>query len=117
MPRGSGGRAGRRAFAAGMGVPNPAKPTEEAVGGKPLPAGVDPAPDPEITQEALDLTDDFVRFLAPPTPLRLGKDGRHGRDLFSQIGCATCHIPTLRTGYSPGQALSNQELAAHPDLL
>jgi CxxC motif-containing protein (DUF1111 family) len=105
------------AFAAEMSVTNPAQPTEEDVGGKPLPAGVDPAPDPEITQDALDLTDDFVRFLAPPTPLKLGKDGRHGRDLFSQIGCATCHIPTLRTGYSPVQALSNQEFAAYTDLL
>jgi CxxC motif-containing protein (DUF1111 family) len=105
------------AFAAEMSVTNPAQPTEEDVGGKPLPPGVDPAPDPEINQEQLDLTDDFVRFLAPPTPLKLGKDGRHGRDLFSQIGCATCHIPTLRTGYSPVAALSNREFAAYTDLL
>ncbi|PYO95276.1 MAG: thiol oxidoreductase, partial [Gemmatimonadetes bacterium] len=93
------------------------QPTEETIGGKPIPVGVDPAPDPEITQETLDLADDFVRFLAPPTPLKLGKDGRHGRELFSQIGCATCHIPTLHTGYSPVPALSNQAFAAYTDLL
>ncbi|HMH83249.1 MAG TPA: di-heme oxidoredictase family protein, partial [Gemmatimonadales bacterium] len=89
------------AFAAEMSVTTPEQPTEEDIGGKPIPTGVDPAADPEITQQALDLADDFVRFLAPPTPATLAKDGRRGRDLFSQIGCASCHIPTLRTGYSP----------------
>ena len=100
-----------------MSVTNPQQPTEEDIGGKPIPAGVDPAADPEITQEALDLTDDFVRFLAPPTPLKLGKDGRRGRDLFSRIGCATCHIPTLRTGDSPVPALRYRTFAAYTDLL
>ena len=105
------------AFAAEMSVTNPQQPTEEDIGGKPIPAGVDPAADPEITQEALDLTDDFVRFLAPPTPLKVGKDGRRGRDLFSRIGCATCHIPTLRTGDSPVPALRYRTFAAYTDLL
>ena len=105
------------AFGAEMSVTNPEQPTEETVGGKPIPAGVDPATDPELSQEALDLTDDFVRFLAPPTPLKAGKDGRHGRDLFSQIGCATCHRPLLRTGDSPVAALKNREFAAYTDLL
>jgi len=105
------------AFAAEMSVTNPQQPTEEDIGGKPIPAGVDPAADPEITQDALDLTDDFVRFLAPPTPLKLGKDGRRGRDLFSQVGCASCHIPTLRTGASPVPALRNRTFAAYTDLL
>ena len=58
-----------------------------------------------------------MRFLAPPTPLKAGKDGRHGRDLFSQIGCATCHRPLLRTGDSPVAALKNREFAAYTDLL
>ncbi len=105
------------AFGAEMSVTNPEQPTEETVGGKPIPAGVDPATDPELSQAALDLTDDFVRFLAPPTPLKAGKDGRHGRDLFSQIGCATCHRPLLRTGDSPVAALKNREFAAYTDLL
>ena len=105
------------AFAAEMSVTNPQQPTEEDIGGKPIPAGVDPAADPEITQDALDLTDDFVRFLAPPTPLKLGKDGRRGRDLFPQVGCASCHIPTLHTGASPVPALRNRTFAAYTDLL
>src|SRR2546422_5708265 len=100
-----------------MGITDPAQPTEENVGGRPIPAGVDSVPDPEITQEQLDLTNDFVRFLAPPTPARLDATGRRGRELFSQIGCAACHIPTLRTGDSPVAALRHREFAAYTDLL
>src|SRR3989475_5903443 len=51
------------AFVAEQGVTNPAVPTEETIGGKPIPPGVDPVADPEINQDQLDLTNDFVRFL------------------------------------------------------
>src|SRR5207245_4263996 len=40
------------AFVAEMGITDPAQPTEENVGGKPIPAGVDSVPDPEITQRS-----------------------------------------------------------------
>ncbi|HET7296603.1 MAG TPA: di-heme oxidoredictase family protein [Gemmatimonadales bacterium] len=105
------------AFSAEMGVTTPDQPTEENVGGKPIPPGVDSAADPELSREALDRADDFVRFLAPPSPLKLGKDGRRGGVLFRQIGCATCHVPTLRTGDSPVPALSHREFSAYTDLL
>jgi len=105
------------AFPTETGVTDPQQPTEENVGGQPLPPGVDPLADPEITQDALDLADDFVRFLGAPTPVKLGKDGRRGRELFSQIGCASCHIPTLRTGGSPVRALAHRDFPAYTDLL
>jgi CxxC motif-containing protein (DUF1111 family) len=105
------------AFVVEMGVTDPAQPTEENIGGKPIPPGVDSVADPELTQDAFNVTDDFVRFLAPPTPKKLGKDGRRGRDLFSHIGCAACHIPTLRTGPRGMPALRNREFAAYTDLL
>src|SRR5438093_725645 len=38
------------AFVAEMGVTNPAQPTEETIGGPPIPAGAQPAPDPDHTQ-------------------------------------------------------------------
>ena len=105
------------AFTAEMGITTPAQPTEETIGGKPISPGVDSVPDPEISQEVVDVADDFVRFLAPPTPAKLGTDGRRGRQLFSQIGCASCHIATLRTGDSPVAALRHREFAAYTDLL
>ncbi len=105
------------AFPAEQGVTDPEQPTEENIGGKPIPAGVDPVPDPEISQELLDLTDDFVRFLAAPTPAKLDRDGRRGRALFSKIGCAACHVPELRTGSSPVAALNRKTFPAYTDLL
>src|SRR5438093_1614081 len=105
------------AFVAEMGITNPAEPTEENIGGQPIPPGVDPVPDPEIEQAALDSTDDFVRFLGRPSPARLGRKGRRGRKLFAEIGCAACHVPTLRTGPSPIHALDRREFPAYTDLL
>src|SRR5262245_42928915 len=42
------------AYSAEMGITSPAVPTEETVGGKPIPGGVDPVPEPEIPQLSLD---------------------------------------------------------------
>jgi len=105
------------AFPIEMGVTNPGSPREETIGGNPIPAGVDPLPEPEINQEATDLTDAFVRFLAAPTPLKASSAARRGRALFASVGCTGCHIPTLRTGDSPIAALSNKDVAAYTDLL
>jgi CxxC motif-containing protein (DUF1111 family) len=105
------------AFPIEMSVTNPAVPSEETIGGNPIPAGVDPVPEPEINQEAIDLTDAFVRFLAAPTPLKANSAARRGRELFASVGCTGCHIPMLRTGDSPITALRNKDVAAYTDLL
>jgi CxxC motif-containing protein (DUF1111 family) len=104
------------AFLAEMGVTVPAQPTEETVGGQPLPPGVDPAPDPEINQDLVNRTNDFVRLLAPPS-VKATMQTRLGSKLFDRVGCAACHIPTLRTGDSPVPALSHQRFGAYTDLL
>ena len=105
------------AFVIEMGITSPAVPTEESIGGKPIPAGVDPVPDPEISQEDVDLANDFVRFLAPPPPLPLGREGKRGRLIFGTIGCAACHVPSLMTGDNPVAALRYKHVEAYTDLL
>lgn len=105
------------AFVIEQGITNPAAPTEESIGGKPIPDGVDPVPEPEIDPASADVVDDFVRFLAPPAPQKLSKAGRRGRELFHEIGCHTCHVPTLETGNHPVKALRNRKVAAYTDLL
>jgi CxxC motif-containing protein (DUF1111 family) len=100
-----------------MGITNPAQPTEESIGGRPIPAGVDPVPEPEISQSDLDRLNDFVRFLAPPSPLPLDQEGERGRLIFGTIGCASCHVPSLTTGASPIRALSYHKVYAYTDLL
>ncbi len=129
LPNGRVGRFGRKAttesldeFNAGaffneMGVTNPLNPAEGSVAGKPLPAGVDLARDPELDASSLEAATDFVKFLAPPSPLPQTPETWRGRQLFSQVKCTSCHIPVLLTGYSPIRALSFKPVFAYSDLL
>ncbi len=106
------------AFVNEMGITNPAAPNEQTIRDNPLPAGVDPTPDPELSQDRVDATVAFVRFLAPPEQLKMNLvTGERGRHLFSLIGCASCHIPALPTGRSPEHALSHKFVYAFTDLL
>lgn len=65
----------------------------------------------------------FMRFLDQPTPA-CGVTGQPacsasitgGRNVFSKIGCATCHTPTLMTGRSPVAALNQKAANLYSDL-
>ncbi|MBV8145329.1 MAG: thiol oxidoreductase, partial [Gammaproteobacteria bacterium] len=67
----------------------------------------------------------FMRLLAPPAPAAASASTQHGSALFSSVGCALCHTPTLTTGaaissgsyISPSAALSNQQAHLFSDLL
>ena len=123
------GRFGRKAFVPDLrefndaaflfeqGITSPAQPVEDTIGGQPVPPGVDPVPDPEITADDLARADDFVRFLAPPSRLPGGREARRGERVFREIGCASCHVPGLVTGKSEVRALSRRPVAAYTDLL
>src|SRR6266540_1656485 len=105
------------AFVMEMGVTNPGSQTEQTIAGEPLPPGVDPLPEPEISAAQLDAVDAFVRFLAPPPRALLGLLGARGAVVFSRIGCASCHTPVLVTGASPIVALRRKVVRAYTDLL
>ena len=62
----------------------------------------------------------FQRFLAPPkpdpdTPGGSNSIGR-GRNVFSSIGCALCHTPSMRTGNATVDALRFQTANLYSDL-
>src|SRR5256885_3798248 len=78
----------QHAFVMEMGITNPGNTSEQTVGGVPLPAGVDPLPEPEITQEQFDAADAFVPFLAPPPRQRLRANGAARAPPFPQDGGA-----------------------------
>jgi CxxC motif-containing protein (DUF1111 family) len=63
----------------------------------------------------------FTRFLAPPIPSSSTPGGAlsisRGRALFSDIGCAYCHTPTLYTGNSTIGALRYEPVNLYSDLL
>ncbi len=102
-------------FEQGVTVPNFLG--EGSVGGQPMPPNVDPLPEPEVSAELVAQTDAYVRTLAPAKPKDLDGDARRGQQIFSRIGCAKCHIPTLRTGDHPIRALANRDFPAYTDLL
>ena len=105
------------AFVNEMGITSPAEPNEQLVRGEAFPPGVDPTPDPELTQEALDATTAFVRLLAPPRPLPRGVVEQRGALVFLRIGCASCHFPVLVTGPNRVAALSLKIVRPYTDLL
>jgi CxxC motif-containing protein (DUF1111 family) len=42
---------------------------------------------------------------------------QYGKNIFTQIGCVSCHKPTLKTGFSNIESLSNKEFHPYTDLL
>ncbi|MBK6488981.1 MAG: thiol oxidoreductase [Gemmatimonadetes bacterium] len=74
--------------------------------------------DPEAAASVVDAVVFYLRTLRPP-PRRNADDAavREGEQLFSQIGCAACHIPTLRAGVSDIPQVSGASFAPYTDLL
>ena len=110
------------AFPQEMGVTTPMSPVEETINGRPVPPETDPATDPEIPVEDIEKVTAFTRFLAPPPRLIYTNDSdrylaRHGQELFTQLKCATCHVPTMQTAPSAIKALNCKSVALYSDLL
>ena len=105
-----------------MGLTTPAHPVEEMPNGLPLPEGSDPVPDPEIETSDLDLLGAYIGFLAQPPRRTLDSPedqaaSEEGRQIFANIGCATCHTPTLVTGNHQSSALNRKRFRIYSDLL
>lgn len=58
----------------------------------------------------------FMRLLAPPPPGAPNPSTNNGRQLFASTGCALCHTPTLQSGKSSIDGLSNQAVNLYSDL-
>jgi CxxC motif-containing protein (DUF1111 family) len=65
----------------------------------------------------------FMRFLDQPTPAcgaaplpACSASVTNGKSLFSSIGCAACHTPSLPTGHSPMAALNQVQANLYSDL-
>ncbi|MEE9394826.1 MAG: di-heme oxidoredictase family protein [Planctomycetota bacterium] len=68
----------------------------------------DPAADPEISDADLDDIAFFLSHLAaPPRGGSTAPEVAQGEVLFTQVGCATCHIPTLMGPSGPVTLYSN----------
>ena len=59
----------------------------------------------------------FMKMLDQPQPGPGSPSTQHGAQVFSQIGCALCHSPSMQTGPSTIAALSNIQANLFSDLL
>lgn len=74
---------------------------------------------PDIADSLLDATVFYVRSLAVPARRDIeNEQALRGEKLFTQIKCASCHIPTVYTGVDVRfPSLSNQRIHPYTDLL
>ncbi len=74
--------------------------------------------DPEISTQTINDVVFYLQTLKAPVQ-RNQSDGdvQYGKQVFINSGCESCHKQTLKTGFSPVDALSNQEFHPYTDLL
>ncbi len=74
--------------------------------------------DPEVDTETVNQVVLYLKTLKAPLPRNENNnDVLAGKQIFSQIQCAACHIPTLKTGFSSIDVLSYKEFHPFTDLL
>lgn len=107
------------AFLGDMGITTSIFPVEECTTVQGECAGSQRGGDPEIADEDFDKVVLYASSLAVPA-MRDAEDPtvREGARAFAQVGCPSCHVPTLRTGLDAAiPALSDQLIHPYTDLL
>ncbi len=105
-----------------FGITTPQHPKELVFSVDVIPAGADPAPEPEADQATIDAITEFMRFIAPP-PRNMPQDPAElagvadGEKAFFEVGCAACHTPVLLTGPNAVAALDRKPVPLYSNLL
>jgi CxxC motif-containing protein (DUF1111 family) len=73
--------------------------------------------DPEVPASTVFAVVNYLRLLAPPAPGHNTAVRQRGEVLFTDVGCASCHTPSFRTGTASVAALSNRTVQLYSDLL
>jgi CxxC motif-containing protein (DUF1111 family) len=100
-----------------MGITNPTFRQENRPQGETIPPGCDTVADPDDDGSGVTAFTNFMRFLAPAPRRPITPQVQRGEQVFSQIGCASCHVPTMMTGPNSVAALSNKPVNLFSDLL
>lgn len=90
-----------------MGITSPLFPDENTSSGRfvGFGSGYDPVPEPEDDGVDIVAFADFMRSTKAPARAPLSPDIRAGEQLFTGIGCAVCHVPTIITA-RPGSVIN-----------
>lgn len=115
---------GAEAYRDEMGITNDLFPAEACPGGdcetiaffNPVP-GLQDGPDLTTGLRGIDNFENFMKLLGPPPRGPITAEAQRGEQLFQEIGCAFCHIPSLKTGPSQVQALSFKRFFPYSDFL
>lgn len=112
-----------------MGVTNPLFPDENTSGDRFVGFGTiyDPVPEPEDDGTDMLAFANFLRATKAPSRGPITSDVLAGEALFTQVGCAACHVPSVRTA-APGtvvnggaftvpRALGNMTIHPYSDFL
>jgi CxxC motif-containing protein (DUF1111 family) len=124
------------AFQQDVGITNPLNPNEDLPQGQPVPPNCQVLriqPNDAQGNEVVDIFQ-VLEFMAPVAPQPPTEQSLAGQTVFSSIGCALCHTPSLQTGSGvivpltlttsgtvatseTSAALSNQTANLYSDLL
>lgn len=77
----------------------------------------DVVPEPEVPANTVFAVVNYLRLLAPPAPGQVNPMRERGSILFTEVGCASCHVPVLYTGNAVSPALASRPVALYSDLL
>lgn len=115
---------GADAYRNEMGITNDLFPTELATGvDEARMRRCDPIPEPEDIRDpvtrrrGIDNFASFMRFLAPIARGAEDDAVRAGQQVFSAIGCGTCHVPSLETGPNLNPLFHRRPVPLFSDLL
>ena len=74
-------------------------------------------PDPATGRRGIDNFESFMRLLAPLDRGPQTQQSRDGEQIFTAIGCASCHVPGLTTGPSRDALFDRKVIRLFSDLL
>ena len=100
-----------------MGITNPLFRDESCPQGNCALLAFNPAPAMNDNGDKVQKVTDFMTLLAPPPRGPIAAESQAGEVVFAEIGCASCHVPTLRTGPSPIAALNRVSFHPYSDFL
>ena len=101
-----------------MGITTPLFPTDNAPQGDPSRlAACDTVAGLEDDGSGVQAFTDFMALLGPPPRGPITPEAHAGEAVFNEIGCAVCHVPTLKTGPSAVAALSQVTFQPFSDFL
>jgi CxxC motif-containing protein (DUF1111 family) len=100
-----------------MGITNPEFATENLPQGKEDGMRYNPLPTLNDDGEGVEMLTNFMTFLGPPPRGTRNSLAQAGEGVFLNLGCAGCHTPSQKTGYSPVDAMSNKTFHPYSDFL